>query len=364
MADLSIGEACISSVCVKEEGFMDYRFAAYRAAEDSGFKVIRNPEDTGITQTKFSSILKQHSPVFILIIGDEKSDSVTDECRIALERGLPVFAFLKVKHVDIKENEGKDKGNKKKSSKGKNSLLVDNKKYISDATERIMKEISWITYNCDCAVFSSCEELYMAVRYRLNGYIDQKLKQSPIIQYNKGSTYYYAYEQILAAKKRIILSQKTSLLILGPRRGNTYEERTYEAIVNWIKKMDNGMQFIHVFSWEKTLDDMKDWEDRDEYDLNSAKKNMENLLNMAQKKGNITFRVLGKEEESIAYLITDTGFQLVLPIAGEVFNLVLPYYFTSEDQLMKIITHINTRSFMNYDDILKIYSNIQKMGEK
>ena len=65
----TIGVLCISSVCYKESGFMDYRFTACKAARELGFKVIRNPEDTGITQNSFNSVLKQNNPVFILILG-------------------------------------------------------------------------------------------------------------------------------------------------------------------------------------------------------------------------------------------------------------------------------------------------------
>ena len=98
MNSSTIGVLCISSVCYKESGFMDYRFTACRAAKELGFKVIRNPEDTGITQNNFNSALKQDNPVFILLVGStefEESEKVIEECKLALENGLPIFAFIK-----------------------------------------------------------------------------------------------------------------------------------------------------------------------------------------------------------------------------------------------------------------------------
>jgi len=360
MNHYSIGEACISSVCVKESGFMDYRFAAYKAAEELGFKVIRNPEDTGITQNRFRNILKQDTPVFILLVGDVKSDVVADECRLALERGLPIFVFLKTKHND---------GDSSKSNDNLKPIYVDGEKSISVETQQIMNDISKITYNSDCALFASCEELYEAIKYRLNDYIEKRIRLSPKIQYNRGSTYYYAYEQVLAAKKRIVLSQKTSGLILGPRRGNTFERRTYDALFKWIEEKDDGMQFTHLFCLEDTIEEMKNKDKKADYDIEAAKVKLCGLLSKVRNKHggtedpNFSFRSIKKEKnenaQSIAHLITDTGFQLVLPIAGDVFNLILPYYFTPEEQLMKIITRIHTRTYVRYDDIEKLYEDIE-----
>lgn len=378
MARFYIGEACISSVITKESGFIDYRFAAYKAAEELGFKVIRNPEDTGMTQTRFNSILKQNSPIFILLVGDADSKMVADECRLALERGLPTFVFIKVVHNDIKktkESKEPDNGDSKHTNENEAPIYVEGEKYISPETQKIMKTISQITYNVDCALFASCEELYEAMRYRLTNYIEQKISLSPIIQYNKGSTYYYAYEQILAAKKRIILSQKTSLLILGPRRGNTYERRTYDALFEWLenklKNNDSSMQFMHLFCFQNTKEDMKKGPHGNEYDIEAAKNKLCKLFELIREKNggkenpDITFRYLDAgehSEQSIAHLITDTGFQLVLPIAGDIFNVVLPYYFTPEGQLMKIITRLHTMPFMGYDDVENLYKEI-KPGE-
>lgn len=367
MTRYNLGEACISSVCVKESGFMDYRFTAYKAAEDLGFKVIRNPENTGITQSRFSNILKQNSPIFILLVGDEASEVVEDECKLAFERGLPIFAFLKVTHNRSSESESPDH---------KKAVSVGGEKYISDNTKLIMEKISQSTYNNDCALFSSCEELYNAIQYRLNDYIEQRIKLSPKIEYNKGSTYYYAYEQILAAKKRIILSQKTSLLILGPRRGNTYERRTYEALFDWLNKnwhlnetsrgsQKSSLQFMHLFCHDETIMDAREGENENKYDIAAAKSRLCELLDKVQEKNhgtedpNFSFRAMDNPDQNVAHLITDTGFQLVLPIAGNIFNVVLPCYFTPEEQLMKIITHLHSMPFLGYDNIIKLYDEIE-----
>lgn len=360
MKSSTIGVLCISSVCYKESGFMDYRFTACRAASELGFKVIRNPEDTGITQNSFNSALKQNNPVFILIVGNtkfEESKKVIEECKLALENGLPIFVFIKTES---------------------------NKKIPANA-EKVIKSVSKTTFDGDCTLFSSCEELYNTLQARLQDYIKVKVSLCPNIQDNSGSTYYYAYEQILRAKKRIILSQKTSLLILGPRQGNTYEHRAYCALVDWIKHRDEGMQFMHLFSEEETINAMAS----KEYNIEAAKSTLFELLDNELKNNrklhgelckssylchklscfhkissdcnddlpqNFVFRSIGRETENVAYLITDTGIQFVLPIAGNRFNLVLPYYLTTESELMKLITHLYSQVYMEDKDIRNLYT--------
>lgn len=361
----TIGVLCISSVCYKESGFMDYRFTACKAARELGFKVIRNPEDTGITQNSFNSVLKQNNPVFILIVGSstlKKSEKVIEECKLALENGLPIFAFIKTA----------------------------SDKKIPENAEEVIKSISKTTFDGDCTLFSSCEELYYTLQARLQDYIRVKISLYPNIQDNSGSTYYYAYEQILRAKKRIILSQKTSLLILGPRKGNKYERRAYDALVDWIKNKDKDMQFMHLFCKEKTVKAMSSGE----YNIETAKSTLFQLLENELKKDkrlhsfsgnlpplcrnasylhkisngcsnsephNFVFRSIEEETESVAHLITDTGVQFVLPIAGNTFNLVLPYYFTTESELMKLITHLYSQEYMTYENIRKLYETSQLM---
>lgn len=326
----AIGELCISSVCYKESGFMDYRFTAYKAAKELGFNVIRNPEDTGITQNSFNSVLKQNNPVFILIVGSstlEESGKIVEECKLALENGLPIFVFIK----------------------------TENDKKIPKNAEDVINFVSKTTFDGDCTLFSSCEELYDTLQARLQDYIKVKISLYPNIQDNSGSTYYYAYEQILRAKKRIILSQKTSLLILGPRKGNSYERRAYQALVEWIENRDGDMQFMHLFCKEKTIHDISSGN----YDVEAAKKVLLELLQKGAIGGredpNFTFRAIKEDTESIAHLITDTGLQLVLPIAGDTFNLVLPYYFTTESELMKLITHLHSQKYMTYEEIKNLY---------
>ena len=325
-----IGEACISSVCYKEPGFMDYRYAACRAAEELGFHVTRNPEDTGITQSMFVSTLKQKHPVFILVVGEKESDVVKDECRLALDYGLPILVFLKTDGHSIAQE-----------------------------TKAIMKSISQFTYDGDCALFSSCEQLYSSVRYRLSEYIKMKTSMHPSIQDNRGSTYYYAHEHILSAKKRIILAQKTSTLLLGPRKGNAYEQSFYETLLSWIGKKTPDMQFLHLFNIAETV---KAFSCKD-YDIPAARARLRQLFQREQEKpaasayNNFTFRLIEAEDPSVSHIITDTGVQFVLPIAGNTFNLVLPYYFSPEDELMKLITHLNTKEYISYSDVDRLYDD-------
>ena len=331
MTHSTIGTLCISSVCYKENGFMDYRFAAYKAATELGFNVIRNPEDTGITQNSFNSALKQSNPIFILIVGNidvAEAGKVINECKLALENGLPIFVFIK----------------------------TESNKHIPDNAKILVTNISKTAYNGDCTLFCSCEELYNALQSRLNDYIKTKMTLHPDIQNNTGSTYYYAYEQILRAKKRIVLTQKTSLLLLGPRKGNTYERRAYDALLEWIKNKNADMQFMHLFCCKKTTEALQS----NEYDIKTAEKTLSELLDNILKNNkedpNIIFRTTNKDEPNTAHLITDTGVQLVLPIAGDIFNLILPYYFTAESELMKLITHLHTQKYISYAEIKKLYS--------
>jgi len=311
---------------------MDYRFTAYQAAKELGFHVIRNPEDTGITQNSFNYALKESNPVFILLVGDtDMTDTakVIDECKLALENGLPIFVFIKT---------GSDKK-------------------ISKNAETVITSVSKTTYDGDCTLFCSCEELYDTLQSRLNDYIRAKMTLRLQIQDNRGSTYSYAYEQIKRAKKKIILSQKTSLLLLGPRKGNIYEHRAYEALLDWIELKDNEMQFLHVFCRNETVADLS----KAEYDIPHAKERLFDLLEKEKDKNggeehpNCTFRVIEGSEPSIAHLITDTGIQLVLPIAGNAFNMVLPYYFATEGELMKLITHLHTQPYMSYEELERLY---------
>ena len=330
MDNFTVGEACISSVCYKEPGFMDYRFAACRAATELGFHVVRNPEDTGVTQNMFADTLKKEYPVFILVVGKVKSDVVMEECRLALEYGLPIFASM-----------------------------LKSGAHIPGEVRKIMKSISQFTYDSDCATFTTCEDLYDSLKVRLNKYIKDRITMRPYIQNNRGSTYYYAYAQIVRAKKRIILSQKTSSLLLGPRRGNQYEHRFYHALLDWIRNKTLDMQFLHLFNREDTMAGFSS----SDYNINEARANLRSLIDGELKKANgcdhpnFTFRSIESDERNVAHIITDTGIQFVLPMAGETFNLVLPYYFATEGELMKLITHLNTLQYVPYSEIDRLYED-------
>jgi hypothetical protein len=116
---------------------------------------------------------------------------------------------------------------------------------------------------------------------------------------------------------------------------------------------------MHLFCWEDTVEYLSSGE----YNIPTAKKNLIELLTDEKSKNddaehpNCTFRVIKGTAPSIAHLITDTGIQLVLPIAGSTFNLVLPYYFATEGELMKLITHLHTQAYVSYEDIQNIYDS-------
>lgn len=213
-----LGKVCISSVYAREENFKDYRFTVANAVMNLGYKAVRNPEDAGSTQSSFEDILREDDPIFVLLVGDVDSDTVKKECNLAISLGLNIIAFLKTKNSNI-----------------------------SDNTKKIMKEISEKVYDIDCSCFESCEALYNAVTNRILNYQEKKLKYRADINRNKNLVYDTGSQMIQNSKRRIILSQDTSSLILGPRKGNSVERKFYDILVDWIKSTTPEMEFTHIF---------------------------------------------------------------------------------------------------------------------
>ena len=152
------------------------------------------------------------------MIGDDVNENVGNEYRRALANGLHIITLIKTKE-----------------------------KKIPEETTRKLRAISWYTYEKDCSVFYTSEDLYKAIKNRLGLYIREVWKRKIRILRNRNEVYDVSATMIAEAKRRVVLCQKTSTLILGPKDG-TNESKLYTSLHNWIQSIKNPIQFVHVFS--------------------------------------------------------------------------------------------------------------------
>lgn len=323
----SQGDLCICSVHKKEKGFEDYRYIAYKAASELGFYVVRNPENIGITQDDFEKILRTQYPVFILIVGQIESDVVSREFQIAKEQCLPIFIFIKQHNGAISKN----------------------------STE-IINKLSDVDYNYHCTIFNNCEDLYLHVHNRLSSYIREKNTLSPILQKGVGLAYTTNQCVMGKAKKQIIIYQKTSILLLGPRKGYSYEGQFYRELLDWLKKVKDDIEFIHVFNLDETIKEIK--EKSYEYDLDLAKNNLLKLYNIYKANGKINYLNIkySKIQNSVGYVIADTNLVFVVPIENERYTIVLPSHIMKASEIEKIKEELYSKTTsLKETEISKIY---------
>lgn len=324
------GKLCICSVQKKEKGFEDYRFIAYKAASELGFHVVRNPENAGITQDDFEKVLHSQYPVFILIVGQIESDIVSREFEIAKGQCLPMFIF-------IKQYNGT----------------------ISKKTTQIINNLSDVDYNYRCTLFKNCEDLYLHVHNRLSSYIKEKNTLSPILQKGVGLAYQTNQWIMGKAKKQIIIYQKTSILLLGPRNGYSYEGQFYREIFDWLKKMKENIEFIHVFNLNETLKEMK--EKQGEYDLDLAKNNLIKLYDIYKLNGKINCLNIkySNIQNSVGYVIADTNLVFVVPIENERYTIVLPSHIMKAVEIEKIKEELYSKTtLLKESEISRLYNVI------
>lgn len=302
MNTLNIGSVCISSVYVREAHFKDYRYTVYRAASDLGYNVYRNPETPGSTQEKFEKFLEQKRPIFVLIIGTVKSELVMDECRKALSLGLPIITLLQ------------------KTKSGR----------ISESAKKLMKSISKVTFEKACSTFTDCEDLYVAVQQRLVDYENERKISTASFVPQHPQIYAKTNEIIHQAKKRIILCQRTSTLLLGPRKGVSYEVDFYNALYSWLRKADEDMEFLHIFS----LEDTKKALAGNEYNILSAKNNLIKLYTTDKLKIASTIRSI--DNSIMPCVIGDNNLLVLMQLGKQEYNLFLPHYITDGASISKI----------------------------
>ena len=315
----------ISSIVDREDGFRDYRFIAKQAAEEIGFKVIRNPEDNGMVQRSFEEIMTEKSPIVILIVGEEPSNMVYKECQIALDYCLPLLVFIK---------------------KFKNRISKKSKEMIS--------QISQMTYENDCACFSTCEELYSSVKNRLEAYLFKKVMSFPSMEAYLGAAYRYSVDMFDHAKKRVVLYQKTSSLLLGPKKGNETETSFNLKLFAWLGNMSSNMKFLHLYSGEQTKAAIHD----DKYDINSAKEALSELLAQDNIKNNPNFAVRELSREvSTSFFICDCEAMYIFTLEDKQYTITIPPYIMRNKEIDKIITELS-RSGKNigFNQLLEIYN--------
>lgn len=327
MAEFSV---CISSVIEREQGFYDYRYTAKSVIESMGHQAVRNPEDV-LTQQNFERVLNEECDFFVLIIGDAMSQMVERELKIALARGIPILAFAKVRH--------NKQGNK----------IFPNK--AIDAIKSISPEL----YNMQIATFSMCEDLAHALGLELENAINRKIKLSPIIGIDPPIAYTEGVKLIRDAKYRLIISQRTSCLFLGPRNGVMHEQIFYKELLDWISiDRNQSAYFLHYFSLKDTIEAAKS----NEYSLQKAKEKLKEIFSNNVLKDKFIFRA-SDEFDAISHVIGDTGLGFNFFVGNNRYYLFLPCFLTKDQELRQIIANVQSLGVQqNWDDIEKLYNQV------
>ena len=315
---------CISSVVDREEGFRDYRFIAKCAASELGYSVIRNPEDAGMEQRSFEEYLKKKSPIVLLLVGSQDSEMVKKECLIAIDNCLPLMIFIK------NDNDG-----------------------ITDSVKQFIKNISQISFEKDCVCFNGCEDLYNQVKSRLENYLEHKSEAYPIMEAYIGRAYRYSVDMFDHAKKRVILYQKTSSLILGPKYGNTVEQQFNKNMYSWIERMDENMEFLHIFSHTQTKKALKE----EKYNITQAKSKLKYIIDLPNIKDNPKFVVRELHSKiDFSFFICDCETLLIFPIDKDRYTITIPPYIMNNTEISKIASELNNvGTNIKTHNILSIY---------
>ncbi|MCA5014124.1 MULTISPECIES: hypothetical protein [unclassified Enterococcus] len=212
----------ISSVYVKEESFEDYRFIVKKAAEERGYEVVRNPEDSGITQKNFDHIIESEQALLFLLVGKVQSETVLKECWEAQANKVPIFPFMK---VDL------------------NGIAKESMELISSVSKEL--------YDNECSCFKTGEDLYKSVIERLD-YYENQTRNVEIFSGYVGS-YKTATTLIKNGKRMNITFQKTSSLLLGPKRGDIRDKELYDALISEIfDSSANKKTIIYLTNLEET----------------------------------------------------------------------------------------------------------------
>ena len=321
---------CISSVIEREQGFFDYRYTAKSVIENMGHKGVRNPEDV-LTQQNFERVLREECDFFVLIIGDAKSQMVERELKIALARGIPILAFAKVRFNEQGQ-----------------------KIFPEEAIEAI-KLISPELYNMQIATFSMCEDLAHALGQELENAINRKMKLSPVIGIDPPIAYTEGVKLIRDAKYRLIISQRTSCLFLGPRNGVMHEQTFYNELLEWISvERNQPAYFLHYFSLSETIEAAKS----NDYSLQKAKDKLEQIFLKNASRDKFIFRA-SDEFNAISHVIGDTGLGFNFFVGNNRYYLFLPCFLTKDQELQQIIANVQGLGVQqDWNDIQRMYNQV------
>lgn len=321
---------CISSVIEREQGFLDYRYTAKSVIENMGHNGVRNPEDVR-TQKNFERVLSEECDFFVLIIGDAKSQMVESELRIALARGIPILAFAKVRFNE------------------------QGKTIFPNETIEAIKSISPELYNMQIVTFSMCEDLACVLGQELENAINRKMKLSPVIGIDPPIAYTEGVKLIRDAKYRLIISQRTSCLFLGPRNGVMHEQTFYNELLKWISVDRNqSAYFLHYFSLRETIEAAKS----NEYSLQRAKDNLKQIFLNNPSRDKFIFRA-SDEFNAISHVIGDTGLGFNFFVGNNRYYLFLPCFLTKDQELQQIIANVQGLGVQqDWNDIERMYNQV------
>ena len=301
---------CISSVIEREQGFPDYRYIAKSVIDHMGHQAVRNPEDVH-TQYNFERVLNEECDFFVLIVGNTESTMVDSN-----RQGKKLFP-----------------------TKGISAI----------------KSVSPELYNMQIATFSSCEDLASALHQELENVIDRKIKLTPIIGIDPPIAYTEGVKLIQNAKYRLIVSQRTSCLLLGPRNGVAHEQAFYSEMLNWLKTpRDHSAYFLHYFSIDKTIAEAK----TNNYSLQRAKNNLQQIMSDKELSERIIFRA-SEGFEAISHVIGDTGLGFNFFVGSNRYYLFLPCFLTKDQELQQIIANVQSLGkAQTWQDILRMYKQL------
>lgn len=232
---------------------------------------------------------------------------------------------------------------------------------ISKDSEKIISDLSKVAYDYQCTFFENCEELYRQVKARLYSYLADKASSHPKLEKGVGLAY-RTNERIMGKSKRqIVIYQKTSILLLGPRNGCNYEYYFYRELIDWCKNMDTDIEFLHVFNYKDTTNEMK--KNSNKYNLEQAKETLTNLYEIYEKnnRGNKINIRYSKIRDSIPYVIADTNFVFVVPIEDERYTIELPSHIMKMTEIEKIKDELYLKTIpIRKEDILELYREVMQ----
>ena len=189
---------------------------------------IRLPEQSaaGSLPRDYLQSLRTAS-IDLLLVGDRKSLAVDEETLLAKQIGIPIIPLFK--------------------------------KYagrISKESERLKeKGIGEFSRS-----FETLAELKQQVQEAISELLHKRFHTYTGLQFGHDPAYEQASQMVQDAAWRVVVVQKTSSMILGPRSGKSGERRFILNVESYLDRCRSNpeLQFIHVFSIEDTKRELYD----------------------------------------------------------------------------------------------------------